>query len=162
VPTSYAEICSQFLELADITGKKAQAVRVVEKLQSRLALVKKKIPTGKRPTVFFEIGAKPLFTVIPHTFMDDYIAYAGGINIAADLKSGTISREAVLMRNPDVIVIVTMGIVGAEEKKAWENYQLISATKNGKIIIVDSDKACSPNPVNFVDIVEELVTRMYK
>jgi ABC-type Fe3+-hydroxamate transport system substrate-binding protein len=162
VTKSYAEICSQFMELADVTGKKTLAASIVEKQQLRLNRIKKLIPKGKKPNVFFEIGAKPLFTVIPNTFMDDYISYAGGLNIASDLKSGTISRETVLMRNPDIIVIVTMGIVGAEEKKGWENYHMINASKTGKVFIIDSDKACSPNPVNFVDIVEELVTRMYQ
>jgi iron complex transport system substrate-binding protein len=112
--------------------------------------------------VFFELGAKPIFTVIPNTFMDDYISFAGGENIASDLKSGTITRESVLARNPDVIFIVTMGIVGTDEKSTWGKYKDISASKAGKIFIVDSNKACSPNPVIFVDVVEQIITLMYK
>lgn len=162
IPRSYAEICSQFQELARLTGKQATAARIVEQQRRRLDGIKKHIPKGKKPAMFFEIGAKPLFTVVPNTFMDDYISYAGGTNIASDLKSGAISRETVLMRNPDIIVIVTMGIVGTEEIDVWNHYRTVNASKNGKIFVVDSDKACSPHPVNFVDIVEDLVSRIYR
>jgi iron complex transport system substrate-binding protein len=161
-PTSYNEICGQFTELARLTGKQALAKTILEQQQARLNHLKQLIPDGKKPKVFFEIGAKPLFTVIPHTFMDDYISLAGGENIASDFKSGSITRESVLARNPDVIFIITMGIAGTEEKTIWANYQNMTASKHGKIFIVDSNKACSPNPVNFVDVVEQLIKMMYK
>jgi ABC-type Fe3+-hydroxamate transport system substrate-binding protein len=161
-PKSYTEICSQLVEIARLTDNQAIAKTIIEKQRQRLTLIKKSIPKGKKPKVFFEIGAKPLFTVIPNTFMDDYITYAGGENIASDLKSGTLSRESVLMRNPDIIFIVTMGLAGTEEKTIWNSYQNISASKNGKVFIIDSDKACSPSVVSFVDIVEQFVKMMYK
>jgi ABC-type Fe3+-hydroxamate transport system substrate-binding protein len=161
-PKSYSEICNQFIEIAKLTGKQALAKSIVEKQQAKLSQLKHSIPKGKKPKVFFEIGAKPLYTVIPNTFMDDYISYAGGKNIASDLKKGTITRENVLLKNPDVIFVVTMGIVGAEEKSTWENYQNITASKNGKIFIIESNKACSPNPVSFVEVVEQLIKMMYK
>lgn len=162
MPKSYAEICSQLIEIAKLTGKQTLAKNIVEEQQTRLELLKQSIPAGTKPKVFFEIGARPLFTVLPNTFMDDYISFIGGENIASDLKIGTITRESVIVRNPDVIFIVTMGIVGTEEKTTWENYQNIAATRNRKIFIVDSDKACSPNPVSFVDVVEQLIAMMYK
>ena len=71
--------------------------------------------------------------------MDDYITYAGGINIASDMKRGTITRESVLLRNPDVIVLVTMGNVSEDEKKTWEKYHYLNATKNKKIFSIDSE-----------------------
>lgn len=162
MPNSYNDICNQFIELAKLTGKQTLAKSIVEKQQLRLTQLQQSIPKGKKPKVFFEIGAKPLFTVIPNTFMNDYITYANGENIASDLKSGSITRESVLARNPDVIFIITMGVIGTEEKTTWENYQNITASKKGKIFIIDSNKSCSPNPVNFVDVVEQLITMMYK
>jgi ABC-type Fe3+-hydroxamate transport system substrate-binding protein len=161
-PSSFNELCSQFIEIAKLTGKQTLANNIIEKQKLRLSQLKQLIPADKKPKVFFEIGAKPLFTVIPNTFMDDYISFIGGVNIASDLKSGSITRESVLIRNPDVILIITMGVVGAEEKDEWENYQNIGASKNKKIFVIDSDKACSPTPINFVDVVEELLKLMYK
>lgn len=161
-PKSFNQICDQLIELANLIGKQALVKSIIDKQKVRLSQLNQLIPKGKKPKVFFEIGAKPIFTVIPNTFMDDFITYSGGENIASDLKHGTITRENVVLRNPDVIIIVTMGVAGIEEKTTWEKYTNINASKNGKIFSIDADKACSPDPINFVDVVEQLITLMYK
>jgi ABC-type Fe3+-hydroxamate transport system substrate-binding protein len=161
-PKSYNDICNQLIEIAKPLGKEALAKSIIDVQKTRLEKLKQSVPKNKKPKVFFEIGAKPLFTVIPNTFMNDYISLSGAENIASDLTSGTITRETVIARNPDVIFIVTMGIVGNEEKATWEKYYTINASKTGRIFIIDSNKACSPNPVNFVDVVEQIITLLYK
>jgi ABC-type Fe3+-hydroxamate transport system substrate-binding protein len=161
-PTSFIEICEQLTRIGTLTGKQALANEIVSKQNARLNATKQKTDKNNKPKIFMEIGAKPLFTAIPKTFMDDYINYSGGINIAADLKMGIISRESVLLRNPDVIIIVTMGIVANDEKSNWKAYKELNASKLGNIFIIDSDKSCSPTPVDFADIVEQLVALIYK
>jgi len=159
---SYKGICDQFIELGKYTGKQRLAMEIVKEQEARLARLKKQIPAGPKPKVFFEIGAKPLFTAIPNTFMNDFITYAGGINIATKVNTGSITRENVIIKNPDVIVIVTMGVIADEEKKTWEKYKSLSATQNNRIFSVDPYKSCGPNPVTFMDILEELINKMYK
>ncbi len=161
IPNSYTELCDLFIELSKLTGKYTLASGIIEKQQRRLFLLNQKIPKMKKLRVLFEIGTKPLFAVIPNTFMNDYILYAGCENIASDLKSGLISKESVLLRNPDIILIVTMGILAAEEKTMWNQYPNLNASKNGKIFLIDSDNSCSPDPVIFVDTVEQIITMVY-
>jgi len=159
---TYAEICEQFITIASYTGREQLAKKIVEYQKRRLDSIKKSIPKGKKPKIFIELGAKPLFTAVPNTFMDDFITQAGGINIATDISTGIITRENVILKDPDAIVIVTMGIVGKEEKEVWKRYKQLSAARKGKIFTVDPYKSCGPNPVTFVDVVEELVTKLYK
>lgn len=161
MPKSFDGICNQLVEIGKLTGKLSLAQNIVTKQKERLAGLQQTVPKGKQPKVFMEIGAKPLFAAIPNSFMNDYIIYTGGENIASDLTNGTIARESVLMKNPDVIIIVTMGIVGVDEKKTWSNYPTLQAAKNRKIFVIDSYKSCSPTPVAFVDIVEELMAMIY-
>jgi ABC-type Fe3+-hydroxamate transport system substrate-binding protein len=52
-------------------------------------------------------------------------------------------------KNPDVIIIATMGGFGAEEKKVWETYKSMNATKYRRIFLIDSETSCSPTPENF-------------
>jgi iron complex transport system substrate-binding protein len=103
------------------------------------------------------LGANPVFTVLQHTFMDDFILYANGENIANGLRKGIITRESVLMKNPDVIIIATMGGFGAEEKRVWESYSGLKAAENKKIFLIDSETACSPTPANFVKAFTDVV-----
>jgi iron complex transport system substrate-binding protein len=156
-PKSFKEICNQFCEIGALIGKKAQADHIVQNEQAKVIQLQKSAAGKPKYKIFFQIGAKPLFTVIPNTFMNDYITYAGGLNIAAKLKQGTITRENVILQNPDVIIIVTMGIVGPEEKKIWESYSNLSAVRKKKIFIIDSNKACVATPQNFTETLGEIV-----
>ncbi len=160
-PESFEEICTYFIQIGELVGQGAKARDLVDQQKNRLAKLKTSIPSGKNPNVFIQIGAKPLFCAVPNTFMDDFIRFSGGKNVAAELKLGSVTREYVLKQNPDVIFIVTMGIVAEEEKETWLGYQSLSASKNKKIFILDADKTCSPTPILFVDALEEMIKLMY-
>jgi iron complex transport system substrate-binding protein len=149
------------MEIGKLTGKQKLAQDIANKQQQRLVNIKQKIPKGAHPKIFMEIGAKPIFTVLPNTFMDDFITCCGGQNIASDLTMGTITRESVLLRNPDVIIIVSMGVTATEEKTNWAEYKNLSATKKGKIFMVDSNQCCVPTPTDFADVVELLIKLIY-
>jgi len=160
-PQSFDEICTYFVQIGDLVGQGAKARQIVDQQKVRLAKLKAGIPSGKIPNVFIQIGAKPLFCAVPGTFMEDFIRFSGGKNIASELTLGSVTREYVLKQNPDVIFIVTMGIVAQEEKDTWLSYQSLSASKSKKIFILDADKTCSPTPILFVDALEEMIRLMY-
>lgn len=158
---SFDEICKQTIRLGQIIGAESNAKRIVTQSETKIKSLASSTRKDKSPTVFFQIGAKPLFTVIPGTFMNDYILLAGGKNVVTTTKTGTITREAVIASNPDVIFIVTMGIVGNEEKNVWESYSTLSASRNKKIFIIDSNDACTPTPVTFVKTLERVINLIY-
>lgn len=157
---SFDDICAQFLRLGKLIGKEQKAISVISQSKLKITALKKSLHPAKAPTVFFQIGSNPLFTVLTHTFMNDFILFAGGRNIFAELSRGTITREAVLARNPDIIIIVTMGIAGDEEQKIWESYKQLNAVKNKQIFVIDSNLACTPTPVSFVKTFETIVKLM--
>ena len=155
-PKNFAEICEQFLELGKIIGKEKKAEEIISKAKDKINATKKKVKNLPKPKVFIQIGARPLFTVIGDSFVNDFIEFAGGVNIAQNLKSGFYSREKVIEANPNVIIIVTMGIVGEEEKGVWEKYLILEAVKNNRVYIIDSYKLCSPTPLSFADALEQI------
>jgi iron complex transport system substrate-binding protein len=161
-PKSFEEICSYFIQIGQIVGQEAKAKTIVSQQKDRLAQLKTKIQAGKNPKILIQIGAKPLFCAVPETFMDDFITFAGGSNIASGFKIGSITREFILKQNPDVIFIVTMGIVAEEEKETWESYSSLSASKSKNIFILDADKTCSPTPILFLDALEEMINLSYR
>ena len=111
-PKNFEEICEQFIILGELSNKKTKAESTVQECKTRLEEAKKNIPSDRYPKVFMEIGCDPLYTALPGSFMHDYIQQTGGINIAKDLDNAMISKEFVLLQNPDIIFIVGMGIVG--------------------------------------------------
>ncbi len=161
-PKSFEEICTNFIRVGELVGQSAKAKNIVVQQKERLARLKAGISAGKNPKMLIQIGAKPLFCAVPNTFMEDFIQFAGGKNVAAELKMGSVTREYVLKQDPDVIFIVTMGIVAEEERDTWLKYPSLSASKSKRIFILDADKTCSPTPVLFVDALEEMIKLAYK
>ena len=150
-PKSFDKICCQFIDMAKLLGKTDLAFKKISLIKEEINCLKAKNSNRAVGKIFFQIGADPLFTVIPNSFMNDYILFANASNIANHLNKGTISREVVISKNPDYIFIVTMGIIGDEEKKVWENFKELIAVKNNKIFIIDSDLACTPTPQTFLE-----------
>jgi len=154
-PRDFKGICNQFLELARLMGKEERAREIIRRVKERVRHIKEGIRGLKQPRVFVEIGARPLFTATHGSFINQLVALAGGVNIAQDAGTGIYSREEVVRRDPDVIIIVTMGIT-AEEKGVWQKFEGMRAVKNGRIYVMDSYKLCSPTPVTFVEALEEM------
>ena len=162
-PKSFDEICSQFIQLGEEIGKKKLAEEIIAKARKQIEAIRQKVPAdAPHQKMFMQIGAKPLFTVVPNTFMNDFITFSGCKNIASDLTIGSFTREAVLVRNPDVIVVVLMGTVGTEEKDRWESFTELSAVKKKQVYTMNADDACSPTPLSFVKALDELIGMIYR
>lgn len=160
-PKNFNQLCESFLRLGQIMNKEEKANQVVSRAKQDVDVIKKKAAGAKKLKIFWQLGAKPLFAATKGFFTNDYIEFSGGVNIAADAKSGIYSREEVLKRNPDVIIIVTMGIAGEKEKQTWKTYRSINAVKNNRIYIVDSYSYCSPTPKGFARALQDLVLLLH-
>lgn len=160
-PKSLSEICEQFLGLGKIVGKTDKAEAIIDKVKREVERIKKRTRHLPKPKVIVQIGVKPLWVATKDSFVNDLIEFAGGINAANKGKTGLYSREKVLESNPDIIIIVTMGIVGEEEKKIWGKYKILKASKNNQIFIIDSYKLCSPTPVSFLNTLKEIFTILH-
>lgn len=162
-PKTFEEICAQTVMIADLIGRQQIAEKVIQETKEKVNAIKQnseKKPGGQK--IFFQLGANPVFSVLQNTFMDDFIVLNNGVNIANGLRSGIISREAVLVKNPDVIIIATMGGFGAEEKKIWSQYKGLKAAENDRIFLIDSETSCSPTPVNFAKALSEVHRFIYQ
>jgi len=155
-PANFEILCAQFQELGNLIGRSQKAASIINRTKIEVEKIKKSYKNKISQQIFFQLGARPIFTVLDNTFMSDYITFSGGENISSGLSKGTINREFVLMKNPDVIIIVNMGIVAEEEKKIWESYPHLNAVKNNKVFIIESDMASTPNPPDFLDTMKAI------
>jgi len=161
-PTSFAEICEQFILLGEKVGKKELAENIIEDAKKRMDAIKAKVPIDSRKQkIFMQIGANPLFAVVPETFMNDFIDFSGTENIFSDLSMGSVNRETILVRNPDIIVVILMGTMGTDEKNRWEAFENLSASKKNQVFTMNADNACSPTPLSFVTALDELIGLIY-
>jgi iron complex transport system substrate-binding protein len=148
-PQSVSDVLDAIDRIGRITGSEDAVGALVADMQARIDAVQEKVQDAPRPTVFWELGAE-LYTVGPNTFIDDLISLAGGENAAANADSPwpQLSVEAIIMKDPDVIVLAdhnygqTAEMV--KERPGWED---IRAVKEGNIVeITDDDIVSRPGP----------------
>ncbi len=157
--SSFDEICNNFEKIANILNRKNMAIQIISNAKHKIDSLKQVIPGNKAgKSVFFQLGANPIATVIPNTFMNDYITFSKCKNIFEDLDKVIVSRESVVLRNPDIIIISSMGGVGAQEKENWKKYNSINAVKDDKIFTVKS--ASTPTVKDFIDNLEIIINKI--
>ena len=155
-PKSYRGILDEFLKLGKLTGNNDKAKKIAGESLKRVENIKNRASQLSKKKVFLQIGTNPLYTITKDSFMNDFIEYTGGINIALNAASGRYSREKVVESNPDIIIIAAMGIEAENEKKEWMAYKTLNAARNNQIFIIDQYTSCSPTPVTFADTLEEI------
>ncbi len=157
----FSQICAQFGELARLVGKEDRARAVIEQAQLEVEALRQTVQDQPKVKVFVQVGANPLFAATRDSFINDFIEFASGINIVSATRTGSYSREQVLKDNPDVIVIISMGIVGAQEKEIWEQYPSLQAVQNGRIYVVDDYLFCSPTPLSFAQGLKKMIAILH-
>lgn len=154
---SFSDIKEHFLLLGKIVGEEKKARQVVKEASLRVEEVEKRIGPLPPVKVFFEVWTKPLITVAKGTFLDEMIRMAGGINIAheARVRYPRYSREAVIEKNPGVILLETGN--GSLERQKEEWHRLLRA----RICRVDRNLVAAPIPLVFAEGVEKVARRLH-
>jgi ABC-type Fe3+-hydroxamate transport system substrate-binding protein len=156
-PQDFEDLCAGFLQLARLVGREKEAQEIIKRARGELEVIKEKVQGLFQPHVFIQIGEKPLVAAGNDSFINDLVTCAGGVNITGDVKTSVYSREEVVRKNPDIILIAKMGIAGDREKKTWMKYTTIKAVQKDTIYTVDPYRFCSPTPLSFVEQANELV-----
>lgn len=103
--------------IGQINGKSKAASRLVANLTERIEAVTSKtrnLTLEQRPRVLYIVWHNPIWTMGRNTFTDDLLYKAGGLNVFAEdfEKSRIVSLEAVIAKNPQIIIVSGMGTTG--------------------------------------------------
>jgi len=140
--------------VGQITGKSKAAAQLVDDLSGRIEAITAKtedLTPEERLRVLYVCWHDPIWTLGSETFIDDLIQKAGGANIFADdfKKSRVVSLEAVVDRNPQVIIVSSMGTMGNlvyNSIKTHPRLSAVEATVNGRVYLIDGDLIERPGP----------------
>lgn len=155
-PTSFKELNEQFVSLGRMLGREQEALKIVARAEEQVRAISHRVANQRKIKVFCQIGAHPLFAAVGDTLLNDFIERANGVNIAKAAKIGFYNREEVIRQDPDVIIIVTMGMAAENERRAWQRFKSIKAVRNGRVFIMDAYRTCSPTPLTFADALAEI------
>ncbi|MBU0634184.1 MAG: cobalamin-binding protein [Candidatus Omnitrophica bacterium] len=150
---TYGDIIKSFLELGKLMGTEQKAKEIVNRVDKEVQYISQKVKASPPVSVFWEVGARPLVTIGAKAFANEFIRYAGGVNVFAGTSLviyPRVSREEVLKMNPEVIILVVMGNVTEKEKAYWQKFPELEAAKSGRIYLINADSVCRPTPLSFL------------
>jgi len=153
-PKTFEQMCEMTLMIGKTLDREQAARIIVDKAQKQAGRILEQTRNLAKPRVFLQIGLKPLHSANREMFINEYIRYGGGINIAENESSGIYSREKVIRENPGVILIATMGSskgAGQLERQKWMGFKSLDAVKNNRVYVLDPEMICSPTPDTFVE-----------
>ena len=146
-------VYSAMAMLGSVTGREAEAKKLIEDTKNLFAQLQENIPQGSEKTVYFEVSPLEygLWTAGPGTFMHEIADSLGVENIFSDLEGWCeVSEEQVLARNPDYIVSVTMfygdGPSPEEEICSRNGWDAVTAVKNRQVMNFGNNELTRPGP----------------
>jgi iron complex transport system substrate-binding protein len=151
-PDTLAGVEDAIVLIGRLTGQEAKSAAVVADFRRRREAVRRRAATirpADRLRVLYVLWDEPLQTAGAGTFVGQMITEAGGLNVFADAtqKYPTVSDEAVLARNPNLVLAPDHG--GAKlrarlfGRPGWKE---LAAVKEGRIVTVPEDLLHRPGP----------------
>ena len=159
---SIEDMYNDLLNLGRIFGEEERAANIVQEYRTELLEETKGLDVSSPVRVFvYDSGEDTPFTAGLYAMPTALIEAAGGTNIMNDFQKswGTVTWEAVIDRNPEVIVIVNYGSVTAAQKRDFmmsnPAFASIDAVKNDRFVTLEYVEA-TPGPRN-INAVKTLI-----
>ena len=110
-PTRLPQIADNLRKLGTLMGTEPVANRAATDFTSRIDGLRSKYAQRPTVSVFYQVWDNPLMTLSGGHWVSDVIALCGGRNVFASLTpiAPTVSTEAVIAANPDVIATGRFG-----------------------------------------------------
>ena len=140
-PKSLAAIPSHIERLAVLAGKELNDLKVIYDFRQKLQVLDSKYRHQSPVTIFYQVWDRPLITAGGNELINDIIRLCGGRNVFANIRrvAPKVSREAVLKRNPEVIIASGMDIERPEWLDDWLRWPSLKAVANKNLFFVPPD-----------------------
>lgn len=161
---SIEQIYNDTLFIAEVLKVEDKGQEIVDNMKEKVAAIKEIGDTiTDKKSVYFEIGAAPyMYSFGRGVFLNEMIELIGATNALGGQESWiSVSDEAVLAANPDVI-ITNVNYIEApvEEIKMRSGWESIKAIQNDEVYYVDNMKSSLPNH-NIVIALEQMAKAIY-
>lgn len=154
---SFEQMFGVMAKLGQLTGREAEASRLIGVWQKRLADLEARYANQEPVNVFYEVRYPNLLAAGRGGIVEDIMSHAGGRNVVTDEKKLVrFNEEALLAADPDAY-IVQRGPMNPDPQPLDQrlHYKNLRAVRDGRVLTVDEDFFARPGPRS-VDAAEAL------
>ncbi len=147
-PARLEDIPRTLRNLAELAGDPAAGEAAAEAFTQRMALLASRYSHRPPVRVFYQIWDRPLRTVGGQQILSDVMRLCGGTNVFGHLEllAPTVSVEAVLAANPEVIVASGMGEERPDWLDAWRAWPMLTAVRAENLVFIPPALLQRPTP----------------
>lgn len=136
--------------LGALTGRSPAAAALAARVRAEFHAVARSVAGRPSPVVFYVVYNDPPMTASPATFIGQLIELAGG-RLAFPERGAlwpTVSVEALVQRQPDVIVLPVgeKGVITLEKLRSTPGWRDLAAVRDGRVATVPSNLVNRPGP----------------
>ena len=119
----------------------AEGARAAAAFRARLAALRERYSSQTKLRIFYQVWKEPLMTVGRTQIISDAIRICGGDNVFDRLEqlAPTVTVEAVLAANPEVIVASGMDAARPEWLDDWRRWPQLVAVARGNLYFIPPD-----------------------
>lgn len=142
-------IAGSLRRLGRLAGTSGVADRAARALEAKLAALQREYAhVSHPPSVLLEVWDRPLYTVGGRELMSDALRVCGARNAFADLpqRAPAIGIEAVLARNPDIIIATAPTAEAYAWLAEWRRFPSLEAVRTGRLLVFDDQRLSGLGP----------------
>ncbi len=140
-PHHLEDIPSLIERLGRLAGSAPPARRAAAGFRARVARLRGRYAGRSTVGVFYEVWNSPLMTVGGGQILNDVLRLCGGRNVFGGLSEAApqISVEALLVADPEVIVVSGMGELRPQWLADWRRWPQLTAVRRNNLFLVPPD-----------------------
>jgi iron complex transport system substrate-binding protein len=147
-PKKITDIASTLEHFGVLTGNAPTAQQAATQFRRKLEALRNKYQGRSKVRVFYQVWDQPLMTINGEQLISDALRQCGGENIFAQLPllTPTVSVEALLQANPDVIIGSDSGNRRPQWLDDWKKWPRLQAVKHDHLYFISADWISQPTP----------------
>ncbi|PLZ00570.1 cobalamin-binding protein [Burkholderia sp. WAC0059] len=151
-PRRLDDVATSLIRLGRLLGTENTADAAAGAYRHEIAQLRARYAGRPPVSVFYEVWDRPLMTLNDANVIGNVIALCGGRNVFGTLRESvpTVSAEAVLAANPEVIVTAAPGATAPDAPlpalDRWRAWPTLTAAARGNLFAIDGDLLDRPAP----------------
>jgi len=146
-PRKFKDVAENIRSMGKLLGTEKVAEQKAKAFLTELDNLKHQYQPRKLVNIFYQVWNEPLITIGSGHLVGQVIKFCGGRNVFGDLSviSPRVSIEAVMEKNPDVIV-AGMALGREDWIEQWQKWKGLKAVKNKHVYAIDADLIVRQTP----------------
>lgn len=152
-----ADILETINNIGNACGVPDRADTMIAQLKQRIRELETTSTNRPRVLIIFgSDGTGPIQAFGPACIHNEMLKIAGGRNVVeGKLPFATLSYEAVIRFNPDIIIVLAPELESPDSYSGpWDKLKSVNAVQNNRIHVLTADYTCIPGP-RFIQTLED-------